>query len=121
MCLSGSLATSGCLFGIGGPTGVNKTLKLRNNTEKEVQIHVVVERNEPAGSQNRETVFEKSVSIPPNQTTTRDVLGDYQFIITVTGLGQEMEFGTRPICNEASTTITVTEAEEIRDEVEGCE
>ena len=117
----GTLATAGCLSSIGGQMGVNKKLEIRNNQKETITLHVVVEQNKPAGSQNRETIFEENLAVPPNQTTVREVLGDDQFRITVTGLDQEMTFWTRPICGAARTTIIVTKTGELQNEVEGCE
>lgn len=120
----GTLSIAGCIglnFDSEGRSGVNEELEIRNNLNETILLHVVVERDELDGSQDKETVFERDVSVPATQTKVFEVLGDTRFQITVTGLDQEMTFSTRPICNHASTMIIVTETGELQNEVEYCE
>lgn len=117
----GVVSTAGCLFGVGGRTGVNGKLEIANDFDERVSLRVTVDRNEPAGSQNLETVFEEDVSVPAKQTETLEVLGDDQFRITVAGLGDGITFWTRPICDAARTAVIITGRGELRNEVEDCE
>lgn len=83
---------SGCLFNSAGYRGVNKNLEVVNQYAEPVELHILVERNEPAGPQHRERIFEGNVTVAPSESKSLDVLGDYQLRITMTGLDQEMSF-----------------------------
>lgn len=120
----GTLSVAGCLalnFDSEGRSGVNEKLEIRNNLTETVLLHVVVERDELDGSQDKETVFERDVSIPAGQTKVLEVLGDTRFHILVTRSDQEMTFSASPICSQASTMILVTETGELENKVEDCE
>lgn len=119
--LTGCVVTSGCFFDSAGRRGVNKILAVENNSVNQVQLHILVEKNRPPGSQNLRTTFENKIPIQSNQVRELEVLGEDQFRITVTGLGQKTVFWTRPICNTASTRAIVKRDEKIISEVEWCE
>ena len=113
-------ATSGC-FGFGKRIGGNKRINVVNNYQKNVQLNIHVELNKPAGSQNSETVYDETVTIPANETKHLDVLGDNQYRITVTMSDEKVSFFTRPICNSARTIVIVTHDGGLTNEVEFCE
>ncbi|WP_440009257.1 hypothetical protein [Halomicrococcus sp. SG-WS-1] len=107
--------TAGC------SNGVNKELDVINNSGENVTLHIIIDRNKPAGSQNKKTIFDEDVTVSAKQTKTLTVLGKNQFELTVTRTEQEMTFWTRPICSAARTAIIIEESGELRNEVEDCE
>jgi hypothetical protein len=114
------LPVSGCLwFDIEGRRGVNKRLRLTNNSDTGAELHVVVHRD--GGSDSDTKVFERDVDVPPGETEVREVLGDHQYRITVSGRRQTIEFSSRPICDHARTEVFVTGDDELRFEVDWCE
>lgn len=119
----GTFALAGCFalnFNSEGRKGVNKELELRNNWTEAVTLHISIE-NGRAPAEQREVVFDAAIEIPANQTITRDVLGDYQYYITVEMEEESHQFGTRPICDRAFTRIIVTKDGELTSQIQDCE
>lgn len=119
--LSSCVATAGCLFNSAGWIGVNKNLVIENRSTTQVQLHIVVQRDKQPGAGEYSTVFDEDVVVPPNKTKTLEVLGDHQYRIQAEGQQNEVEFWARPICDSASTRITVTTSGELDFYLEGCE
>lgn len=98
---------------------MNKRIRLTNNSDTEVILGVVVHRDGRADPDTK--VFEGDVTVPAGETEVREVLGDDQYRITVSGRGHTTEFFSRPICDHARTEVFVTPADELRFEVDSCE
>jgi len=115
------LAATTMVAGCDDPIRKNSTLVLRNEVSEPVQLGIQVERYNFSDPSESKTTFEDIVAIPAEDTKKLDILGNDAFRITVNGLGQEITFRTRPICNFAHTKIIVTGAREITKDVKNCE
>lgn len=117
---AGLAATAGCvLFDLEGKVGVNKKLEIDNTLDRRVTLHIVVHRE--YFDQPDEKTFDQNVTVPAADEKTLKILGDHQHDITVAGLGNELRFGARPICNKARTRLIIESDESFRTDIEDCE
>lgn len=113
----GASAAAGC-FGFDRPSGVNETVEVDSEFDSELTLALVVaERRD--GEYHR--VAETDVTVAPNGNATRDLLGQSQYSVTVSGPDETVEFTTRPICDDAVTRIVVRESGRLDYYVIDCE
>jgi hypothetical protein len=115
------LAATTMVAGCDDPIRKNSTLVLRNEVSEPVQLGIQVERYNLSDPSESKTTFEDIVAIPVEDRKELDILGNDTFRITANGLGQEITFRTKPICNYAHTKVIVTDAREITKDVKSCE
>lgn len=110
--------TAGC-YQFEGPSGVNEMLEIDNDLDKEVTLTVLIDERQDDGEYD--PITETDITVTANGSTERDLLGQSQYRITVSGIGQEVQFTTRPICDGARTQIIITESERLNYRVADCE
>ncbi len=116
---SAIIGTAGCLGGFGGPSGVNETVVIDNDLDREVTLTIAIEERRDGGEYD--PVTETNATVAANESAERDLLGQSQYRVTITGIDQEIQLITRPICDDAITRIIITESRRIDYWVEDCE
>ncbi|MFP8957612.1 hypothetical protein ACLI4Y_12855 [Natrialbaceae archaeon A-CW3] len=98
---------------------MNETVEIENDLNREVTLKVLIEERQDDGEYD--PVMETDNTVAANESTERDLLGQSQYRVTVSGIDQEVQFTTRPICDGARTQIIITESGRIDYRVADCE
>ena len=108
---------------IGNPTGSNPNLTIENQSPKGVTLHITVNDSARGNSaESTEFVYNQTLTVEGSTTRTISVFGAEQpYQVTVQGNTQTISFPTRPICQQAETTVKITESGRLTYRVEFCE
>ena len=98
---------------------MNETVMIENELDGEIALTIAIEERQDGGEYD--LVTEIDITVDANGSAQRDLLGHSQYRITVTGLDQEIQLATRPICDDAITRIIITETRQLDYWVQDCE
>ncbi|WP_252700983.1 hypothetical protein [Natronosalvus vescus] len=98
---------------------MNETVVIDNDLDREVTLTIAIEERRDGGEYD--PVTETNATVAANESAERDLLGQSQYRVTITGIDQEIQLITRPICDDAITRIIITESRRIDYWVEDCE
>jgi len=116
--VAATLAVPGCSW----PDGDDPTLRLRNPAPEPAEVRIEAYRQHAGEARTEERSFEADVSV--EASTARDVevfTPADQYRVVVERGDRRVEFPTRPVCEEASTAVTLRPSGHVEYRVAFCE
>lgn len=120
--LLAGVATSLALAGCQERAGHSPMLRLRNRRPERGSVRIVAFRRYVGEGREEARVYEETVSVDAESTTEFELFtASDQYRVRVERGDHRVEFQTRPICSDASTTVTLRSGGGIAYRVEFCE